>query len=64
VIDMPRSRKRMCYKSPTSGRVACGYPVIHVSKTGRKYMMVRKKGGGTRRLYLNKQGNIPKKYRP
>lgn len=59
-----RTKKRMCYKSPASGRTRCGYPVIHISKTDRKYIMVRAKGGGTKRLYLNKQGNIPKKYRP
>jgi len=29
-----------------------GYPVIHKDKkTGKTYVMVRKKGGGTRRLY-------------
>jgi len=31
-----------------------GYPVIHLSKTGREYIMVRKKGGGTKRLYIKK----------
>ncbi|GAF79172.1 unnamed protein product, partial [marine sediment metagenome] len=64
-IGVPyKSKRRICYKSPTSGRVRCGRPSIHASKTGRKYIMVRKVGGGTKRLYLNKQGNIPKKYRP
>jgi len=28
-----------------------GYPIVHKTKTGRKYIMVRKPGGGTRRLY-------------
>lgn len=59
-----RSKRRICYKSPTSGHVRCGYPVIHVSKTDRKYIMVRKRSGGVRRLYLTRQGNIPKKHRP
>ncbi len=28
-----------------------GKPVIHKSKTGKTYIMVRAKGGGTKRLY-------------
>jgi hypothetical protein len=28
-----------------------GRPMVHTTKTGRKYIMVRKKGGGTQRLY-------------
>ena len=28
-----------------------GRPVIHEAKDGRKYIMVRKKGGGVKRLY-------------
>ena len=28
-----------------------GKPVIHTSKSGRKYIMVRAKGGGVKRLY-------------
>ena len=28
-----------------------GNPVIHVNKQGRRYIMVRAKGGGTKRLY-------------
>jgi secreted trypsin-like serine protease len=28
-----------------------GKPVIHKSKTGKKYIMVRKSGGGTKKLY-------------
>ena len=59
-----RSKKKMCYKGPTTGRVRCGHPVIHVSKAGKKFIMVRKVGGGTKRLYLTKFGNIPEKYRP
>ncbi len=49
----------MCYKGPTTGRVRCGHPVIHVSKAGKKFIMVRAVGGGTKRLYLTKFGNIP-----
>ena len=28
-----------------------GLPTIHMSESGKKYIMVRKKGGGVRRLY-------------
>lgn len=42
---MKRSKKLITYH----GRK--GYPVIHISETGRKYIMVRKKGGGVKRLY-------------
>ena len=28
-----------------------GRPEIHETRTGRKYIMVREKGGGTKRLY-------------
>ena len=28
-----------------------GKPVIHTAEDGRRYIMVRKKGGGTKRLY-------------
>ena len=28
-----------------------GKPLLHKSKTGREYIMVRKKGGGVKRLY-------------
>ena len=28
-----------------------GYPVIHTSTTHKKYIMVRKSGGGVKRLY-------------
>ena len=28
-----------------------GRPIIHITKSGRKFVMVRKPGGGTRRLY-------------
>lgn len=40
-----RSRKTITYH----GRK--GRPLIHISKSGRKYIMVRAKGGGVRRLY-------------
>lgn len=40
-----RSRKKIKYHGRT------GYPVIHQSPSGRRYIMVRKKGGGTKRLY-------------
>jgi hypothetical protein len=40
-----RSKKRITYH----GRP--GYPVVHTAKNGRKYIMVRARGGGTKRLY-------------
>lgn len=40
-----RSRKVIKYHG-RSGR-----PVVHTTDTGRKYIMVRAKGGGTKRLY-------------
>lgn len=53
-----RSRKKMTYHGRT------GYPMIHITRTsGRKYIMVRKKGGGTKRLYLDKHGNVPERHR-
>jgi len=48
-----RSKTKMTYHGRS------GYPVIHHSKTDRKYIMTRKRGGGTKRLYLTPQGNIP-----
>ena len=42
---MKRSKKTISYH----GRV--GHPVVHYAKSGRKYIMVRKPGGGTKRLY-------------
>jgi len=51
-----RSKKRMTYHA----RV--GYPIIHATQKERKYIMVRKSGGGTKRLYLEK-GQVPKKHR-
>lgn len=40
-----RSGKTITYHGRT------GRPIIHQSKTGRLYIMVRKKGGGVKRLY-------------
>ena len=28
-----------------------GHPIIHANKRGKRYIMVRKKGGGVKRLY-------------
>ena len=52
-----RSIKEMCYHD------RCGHFVMHQTEKGKIYVMVRKSGGGTRRLYLDKNRNIPKKYR-
>jgi len=48
-----RSKKKLTYHGRT------GKPMIHLSESRREYIMVRKKGGGTKRLYL-KNGNVPK----
>lgn len=40
-----RSRNKITYHG-RSGR-----PVVHTTKNGKKYIMVRKSGGGTKRLY-------------
>lgn len=42
---MERSRKKITYHGRT------GFPVIHRTRGGRKYIMVRKRGGGVQRLY-------------
>jgi len=42
---MVRTKKRICYH----GR--CGHPVVHHTKIGGAYILVRKKGGGVKRLY-------------
>ena len=42
---MERSRKKITYHGRT------GFPIIHATKSGRKYVMVRAKGGGVKRLY-------------
>lgn len=55
-VKVKRSKKKLKYH----GRE--GYPLIHSTKQGKKYIMVRKKGGGVKRLYLVK-GNVPKSQR-
>ena len=42
---MKRTKKKITYHGRS------GYPVIHTTKTGRRYIMVRAKGGGAKRLY-------------
>ena len=44
--DLKRSKKLYTYHGRT------GHPQIHQTKTGKEYIMVRAKGGGTKRLYL------------
>jgi hypothetical protein len=51
-----RSKKALTYHGRT------GHPMIHTCKKGKLYIMVRKRGGGTKRLYLVK-GNVPKSQR-
>ena len=42
---MPRSRKKITYHGRS------GYPVVHKTAKGKKFMMVRAPGGGVKRLY-------------
>ena len=42
---MRRSPKRITYHGRS------GHPLIHLAKSGIRYTMVRKKGGGVKRLY-------------
>ena len=55
-----KSKKKMTYH----GRP--GYPILHKTKTSNRiYIMVRARdveGGGTKRLYLDINGNVPKKH--
>jgi hypothetical protein len=48
---MGKKTKRRSFKVFTyHGRK--GHPIIHLTEEGREFIMVRKKGGGTKRLYL------------
>ena len=38
-----------------------GKPVVHTSETGKKYIMVRKKSGGVKRLYVGSKYKTNKK---
>ena len=42
---MKRTKKAITYHGRT------GRPEIHTAKSGRRYIMVRAKGGGVKRLY-------------
>ena len=42
---MKRTKKTISYHGRS------GHPEIHTAKSGRKFIMVRAKGGGTKRLY-------------
>ena len=42
---MIRTKHSITYHSRTD------HPVVHTAKTGRRYIMVRRSGGGTKRLY-------------
>jgi hypothetical protein len=45
-LKTKKSKRKITYHGRS------GYPVIHIDeRTGRKYIMVRKSGGGTKRLY-------------
>lgn len=48
-----RSIDILCYHS------RCGHPVLHENEKGKLFIMGRKKGGGVKRVYLNKKGNVP-----
>lgn len=43
------SKRKMTYHGRS------GHPVIHYTTTGKQYIMVRKRGGGNKRLYLKKK---------
>lgn len=49
-MKYPHRSKRMMYWHGRKGK-----PVVHKAKSGKTYVMVRKKGGGTRRLYNYKK---------
>lgn len=40
-----RSKKTITYHGRS------GKPIVHITQSGRKYIMVRAKGGGVKRLY-------------
>lgn len=42
---MKRTKRTITYHNRS------GHPLVHRTASGRKYIMVRKSGGGTRRLY-------------
>lgn len=42
---MPRTKKKITYHGRS------GYPEIHTSASGKRYIVVRAKGGGVKRLY-------------
>lgn len=52
-----RGRKRRT-KRTISYHGRAGHPIIHQTHTGRRYIMVRDKGGGTKRLYEGSKYNI------
>ena len=53
---MKRSKLKLTYHG-RSGR-----PVLHKTEANKTYIMVRKRGGGVKRLYLVK-GRVPLKYK-
>jgi len=61
---MPRKRRTRVYRSKRKMRYHGreGYPMIHVTDSEKQFIMVRKRGGGTKRLFL-KAGTVPAKYR-
>jgi len=51
-MPYPRKSKKNITYHGRSGR-----PIIHQAKSGRLYIMVRAKGGGTKRLYCGSKYN-------
>lgn len=47
MVVVGRSKRKITYHGRS------GYPVIHKGSRGGKYIMVRKKGGGTKKMYLS-----------
>jgi hypothetical protein len=46
MTKLGRSKEKLTYHGRS------GYPVIHETTKGKRFIMVRKRGGGVKRLYL------------
>lgn len=66
IIGCPKGSRPMNNKcrsiKPLTYHGRTGNPVIHEDEKGR-YIMARKSGGGTKKIYLDKNGDIPKNMR-
>lgn len=48
---MSSKRHAKYTRKPITYHGRTGFPMVHEAESGRQYIMVRKKGGGTKRLY-------------